>query len=909
MSTLKLAKNSKSTTAIEGDMSDKIKPKIISDHNALEQLAQGSMLITHSPQLANDWKRHYSTKQAMAACETPQVYTWSAWQSKLFQQTSEQVCLRGIQEQLLWQQAIKDDLPDLAEGNIRGLAKQASRAYALMQSYQIPTQILIQAGGDEADALTRWIDRLHTQLEQTNDQPYILKADIPALLLTHQKYLRLPPSIIFDGFESFTPMQEQHLNMYVKAGSTILQVERQATPLNISLHPCQDEQAEYQHLALQTQTILDKQPQARIALVSTQTSQQTKLSELKRHMQKVLAHKSCLHPEIQHQNISMQESLADAPMIQQAFHLLAQCAHHEIAFEDFSPLLFCPWIRGFEEERMARATLDAIFRQQNRHRIQFKALLKSTNIQLTPALKNCIETIVTWQQSAPKKQSAAHWINACQHLLQRCGFMQAGLEHESVRNAFEIQCMNALHENITNLIALDAIQEDYTWTQFLTWLRSNCLETPLPQATSFSNISVLNMQQAVGMQFDYTLIYGMDNSNFPPVARPQSFLPMRVQQDYRIPMSHGSLIFDSCQWLWQQMQYTAPHIMVSYAMSRDEQAMQASSFVMELPIKQALSDKAMPEHWISEDFGDTQLIPVSDISHIRGGTGIIKHQSACPFRAFAVHRLRIEALGETTPGIEASTKGSLIHLALEYIWQQLLTQQKLLGLSPEQRLKLIDDSIEHAWQNNKRPIDFHSQAIEKKRMHGLLQQWLSLEVQRPSFQIEALEKTYQLSLPSGSEPALPITIKADRMDKDAHGHRLLIDYKTGQKQSASQWMGERIAEPQLPIYALAANLGTNDAVSFASVRSGDDMGFEGLSGDDMGIKGLTPCDGKQRRPDDWQGVLNDWRQQIDALAQEFMQGCSDVLPRDKHACDYCKLEAVCRIDELTQKPVSQEKTS
>jgi len=375
-------------------------------------------------------------------------------------------------------------------------------------------------------------------------------------------------------------------------------------------------------------------------------------------------------------------------------------------------------------------------------------------------------------------------------------------------------------------------------------------------------------------------------------------------------MSHGPLVFESCQWLWQQMLHTAPHIMISYAILRDEQVMQASSFVSKLPIKDALSHDTMPEHWASEDFDDTQPVPVSDTQDIRGGTGIIKHQSACPFRAFAVHRLRIGALDETSPGIEPSSKGSLLHLALEYIWQQLLTQQKLLDMNHEKRQKLIGNSIEHAWLHHKKPIDFHSQSVEKKRMQGLLQQWLELESQRPPFQIEALEKTYQLSLPSTGKITLPITIKADRMDKDAHGHRLLIDYKTGTKQPTSQWLGERIAEPQLPIYALAADLSAQDAVSFASVRSGEDMGFNGLSGEDMAIKGITPCDGKRQRPDDWQGILNAWRQQIDALAEEFIQGRSDVSPRDKDACNYCKLEAVCRIDELAeQESASKEKIS
>ncbi|MBL4760491.1 MAG: PD-(D/E)XK nuclease family protein [Mariprofundaceae bacterium] len=897
---LKLTKHKKSTTAIEGDMSDKIKPQMISDNDALNQLSQNSMLITHSPQLASDWKHRYSIKQSLAACETPHVYTWSAWQSKLFQQASDKVCLKEMQEQLLWQQAIKQDLADAAESSIRGLAKQASQAYAIMQSYQIPTQILMQAGGDEAEALARWIALIHAKLEESNYQSYILKADISVLLLTSKKDLKLPASIIFDGFECFTPMQKQHLNMYVNMGIKILQIQQQQSPQSMTLHPCQDEQAEYQHLALQTQAILEKQPQARIALVSVQTSQQSELSELKRYMQKFLNPISRLHPEIQQQSIATQEMLADSPMIQQALHMLAQAAHYELAFEDFSPFLFCPWIRGFEQERMARASLDATFRQQNRHHIQLKSLLKSSELQVMPAFKNCIESISTWQQNLPKKQSAAHWIKACQHLLQRCGFLQAGLAHESARSSYETQLMNALHESITQLIALDAIQESCTWSQFLIHLRSSCAAIHITQPTELSNVMVLNIQQAIAMQFDYALIYGMDDISFPPVPRPQSFLPIRIQQDYHIPMSHSSLVFESCQWLWQQMLHTAPHIIVSYAQLRDEQSMKPSSFVTLLPIEAALCHDTIIEPWIMEDFDDAQLVPVHDIDHIRGGTGIIKHQSACPFRAFAVHRLRIDTLSETSPGIEPSTKGSLIHLALEYIWQQLLTQQKLLDMSDEQRQKLIEHSIEHAWLHNKKPIDFHSQDIEKKRMYGLLQQWLELESQRPPFQIEALEKTYQLSLPTTGKLSFPITIKADRMDKDAHGHRLLIDYKTGAKQFSNQWLGERIAEPQLPIYALAADLSAQDAVSFASLRSGEDMG----------IKGLTLCDGKRSRPDDWQAVLDVWKQQIDALAEEFIQGRSDVTPRDKGACKYCQLEAICRIDELLeQQPTSKEKTS
>jgi hypothetical protein len=127
-----------------------------------------------------------------------------------------------------------------------------------------------------------------------------------------------------------------------------------------------------------------------------------------------------------------------------------------------------------------------------------------------------------------------------------------------------------------------------------------------------------------------------------------------------------------------------------------------------------------------------------------------------------------------------------------------------------------------------------------------------------------------------------------------------LDYKTGKQQKTNNWLGERIKEPQLPIYALAADVGEGDAVAFATVRTGNDMGFEGLSSEDIDIKGITPCNAKKKDQDDWHAVRKHWQEHIDMLAEEFVQGRSDVSPAHTDACKYCQMEAICRIDELQQ---------
>jgi len=373
-------------------------------------------------------------------------------------------------------------------------------------------------------------------------------------------------------------------------------------------------------------------------------------------------------------------------------------------------------------------------------------------------------------------------------------------------------------------------------------------------------------------------------------------------------MSSGALVYEASERLWDSLLRSAPCVDMSYAKQRDEKEVLPSSFVDDLRPRPYVAIESESMQLAMEDMDDMSAIPLPTGQTVRGGTSIIRNQSACPFRAFATHRLGISALEETAPGIEASSKGSLIHLALEYIWRTLERRAALEALNDDETVALIDAAIEHAWSKAYVVADSRTREYEKKRMQRVLLAWLKLELQRPDFKVTAIEQEYQMHLPEildqqkNANQQFTVRIKADRMDVDARGRNILIDYKTGAKQSTATWLvdeeGEgRITEPQLPQYAIAAGLGKDDAVAFARVRSGD-MAYEGLCGEDIGIDGIAPCDGKRGRPDDWQDVLDDWKSSINALATEFVEGRCDVSPRDAHACKYCGLEAICRIDEI-----------
>jgi len=872
-----------------------------------DHLEQGALLLTSSSQLAVDWKRRLVAASESSVCATPKVLSWHAWMGDMAAaQVSIPVVLNRIQESWLWERLIRTDLQKVSGGmeqsaaSLRGLAGHARDAYAIMQEYCIDADAL-HMGGDEADALLRWIRAMHQQLEDGALSGRMLAADVGRQLLHCMDDIQKPEFILLAGFDVMTPIQQALLSALQEAGVHLARIQDDTNPAMATLCACGDVQAECNHIAVRIKTLLADKPATRIAIAISDAVKDT--SRLKRALNDVLMPALRSDPSNTMQAIAMNgETLTDTPMIAQLLHVLSLAGEFSLSFDDVSPLLFSPWLKGFDEERFERARLDVALRKHNRHSMTFNSLLNVRNVQALPELLSVLKALAAWNR---QRRPANDWVKAVHELLKVTGFVQAGTDQEAQRSNHEIRQMNAFRDVLISLVAVDVMGESLSWSKFLSLLRTGCSEVRLSETARYANVSVLPLAQISGLHFDHVFVMGLDEEVFPPPVRPYPLLPASVQKQYALPMSSGAVIYEAAQQLWISLLRAAPCVDISYAKQRDEKELLPSSFVADLELRSCVAIETETVQSGMESMDDMSEVPLSADQTVHGGTSILRNQSACPFRAFATHRLGITALEETAPGIEAKSKGSLIHLALEYIWRKLEQRSVLESLTDDETIVLIDAAIEHAWAKARVAADSRTRDYEKKRMRRVLQAWLELELQRPDFRVVAIEREYLMHLPENADQQFIVKIKADRMDIDATGRKILIDYKTGAKQSTAKWLVDkaadnrcagRIKEPQLPQYALAADLGVDDAVAFARVRSGD-MAYEGLCGEEIGIDGIGACDGKRGRPHDWQAVLDDWKSSINALAMEFVEGRCDVSPRDEHACDYCGLEAVCRIEE------------
>jgi probable DNA repair protein len=281
-----------------------------------------------------------------------------------------------------------------------------------------------------------------------------------------------------------------------------------------------------------------------------------------------------------------------------------------------------------------------------------------------------------------------------------------------------------------------------------------------------------------------------------------------------------------------------------------------------------------------------------------GGTGILKDQALCPFRAFAHYRLRARALDAPDVGLDDLARGRLIHSLLEEFWRQTLSQAALRALSAGELTARLQSCAELAVARLERErrcdIPPRQRRIELARLLALTREWLAEELERSPFEVVEIEKQHVEQV-----GRLILTTRVDRLDRLADGRIAVIDYKTGAV-SLSQWSDERLTEPQLPLYCIGSGAEAVGAVLFAMLRNRrKERGFRGLAA----TEGLWPAQEKALQKlletRGWGAFSNlcaYWRSNLTALGDAFANGLAAVDPVDPgKSCKFCDLVPLCRI--------------
>jgi len=869
----------------------------LSPTEAHARLSGGWPMITTSGHLASDWKRRFAQARASSGnsvCETPQAFSWGEWLRVLARRNPGlPLPFSRLQELDLWRNVIAKDRGDAWQSRpqqLLALARQAMRAYAMMCDYAIDAKELLP-GNTEHEAFHRWLQGMRREMKSVPDR--MLAADLPALLADCNGGFS-ETHVLLDGFDAPTPAQNRLLAAMQNHGMDIQAVAHEAAPGSIRLSACEDETQELRHAAMHMAKLLQQEPAARIGLFHPSPREIS--SKLARELETAISPVKAFHTRDALAALKAPaKRLTETPLGCLAIALLSISDSKTVPFSEISPLLLSPYVRGHARERLARAHLETGLRADNQHIIWLPTAITRPAWLDTPEFVQLIRSLLEWD-TAPCM--ASEWTRKLRVLWQNL----LGLNERTERSAFEISQINALGEALTVLAALDHGDRPMSWHEFLGLLRQTLADTEIPFPAS-GQIELLAIEQASGQRFDHVLVLGLDEERWPLAGNPNPFIPVSAQQQAGLPRSTAEQAFAESERLWRHLTQAAPKIDVCYARQREGKEVLPSPMLdiqaQAIERLQPLWLPYMPQ--VQVETAGFEPVPLTG-GKIAGGASGMKDQSACPFRYFAARRLGIKALSATEPGLSAMDRGTLVHRAMELIWARIGNQKALLALldRPDDVLALVYETIHQAWPSIEHPVDRDVRRLESRRLQGLFRQWLKLEAERPEFTVSEREawRRWMVAHHGGN---LRLSVKLDRVDRDADGRMLILDYKTSGRSSASDWLGERPNEPQLPLYAVieAEVRSSPHAVAFARIRAGE-LGFEGLADDDAGIEGIRTWRGKDDLPDKWDELVELWRDRLSRLAGEIVDGRNDVAPRDERACDYCDLKAVCRIDALSE---------
>jgi probable DNA repair protein len=281
-----------------------------------------------------------------------------------------------------------------------------------------------------------------------------------------------------------------------------------------------------------------------------------------------------------------------------------------------------------------------------------------------------------------------------------------------------------------------------------------------------------------------------------------------------------------------------------------------------------------------------------------GGTSLFQDQAACPFRAFARHRLGSRPVETPQPGLDAMERGTLLHDVLARIWEELGDKARLDAAGAAELERIVGDAaggaIARLRRNRPGVLEGRFAAIERDRLATLARQWLEFERRREDFTVVARERKTPATF-----GGITVSVKLDRLDRLAQGGHAVLDYKSG-KVAVASWLPPRTEEPQLPMYAVSAEESVV-AVAFARVRPGE-IGFCGVAT----AAGLLPdvkAVGKSQTKrmsalGTWDALVALWRSDLDALGAQFAGGDARVDPKEESkTCRRCDQQVFCRIAE------------
>jgi len=886
-------------------------------HDLAQRIEAGCVVVTPNRRLAAHLTREYDARQAAAgksAWPTADILPFTAFVERAYRDAlysgeaaALPVLLAPSQEQALWESVVRESDAGDALLAIPETAAVAREAWRLAHAWRLTARIDAFPLNDDGKAFRQWVQRYEAATRRARQTDSARLAEVTAPLLARPE-IRKPRSLVHYGFDLVLPQQQALFDALAAAGCEVTSAGPEPGGGERLRLACADSADEIRRAAAWARARLEANGAARIGVVVPELAKHR--SAIRRVFSAVMEPAYALpgsRNDVLPFNISLGEPLASYPLVNAAF-LALELAGREIDFERASRLIRSPFIAGAESEAARRARLDAWLRKRAEPAVTLERLLAliAHADAGCPLLAQRLAALAEFRKARLfGGQPPSAWARAISEALALVGFPgERGLD------STEFQTLAKWHEVLADFAALDRVVPRAGYADVVSRLRRMAADVEFQPKTPDVPIQILGELEATGMQFDHLWVMGLSDDAWPRAPRPNPFLPVKLQRAAGLPQGSAAGMLEHARRLTNEWLSCSREVVLSHPRREEDREFEPSPLILAVPERQlALPDYASYRDAVHrlraiERGADVKAPPLRETA-VRGGASVLRDQSACPFRALALHRLGARALEAPHAGLDAMERGTLVHRTLAGIWSQLKTRDAL-EAAPQSELESLlaqaaEDAVARIRRERPTVLAGRFAAIEKKRLARRALEWLAVEKRRGAFTVLATEDKRRIET-----GGLTLETRLDRVDQTADGRRIVIDYKTG-KAAPGDMLGERPDEPQLPLYLTGAEPDAA-AAAFAQVRAGN-MRFAGLARDpDLLPDVRTLPDGKLKQAAaSWGQQVEAWRAAIERIAAGFAAGAAEVDPkRYPHTCRLCDVKPFCRIYERLENALDEE---
>jgi probable DNA repair protein len=684
-------------------------------------------------------------------------------------------------------------------------------------------------------------------------------AGMPALLARYVSdgKLRAPAGLALAGFDRIAPQLQRLLDTFAAAGTSVAAVPVRAAARDLSRHSFNDTTSELRSAGAWARDQLVKNPALRVGIVIPGLEQDA--AKYAR-----LVSEGFL-PGWQYAgrkfdaalNVSFGRRLGDYPAIAIALRAL-RWLHSDLTTTEVSHLLRSPLL-GIESTD-ARTRIEVRLRQmpsQTWSPQRLVRVLRRPGAQTgdEDSLRRLLNRLQEFRMAWPQRDIPSAWAERFDTALAALGW-PGGEELESG----EFQLVNRWRDLLNELAHLGLVTRSMSLAEAHARLAGMAADTVFQPEADTAALNLLGPLEAAGMEFDRLWIAGLSATNWPPTGRPMRLVSGELQRHHGLPDAAPEDTLLYARRVLERLVRSADQVRISYAVADGDAVQTASSLLYEYA---PLETPAPPDPgWHARSLiGRVSLVAaadavpaVDDHEVVAGGAATIQRQLEDPFAAFVHGRLGVRLLPVIAAGLRASLRGSIIHDALHRLYAGLPARGDIRGWDDQERAERIAAAVQSALGRRRRHSDAvvaSLLALEERRVRELLRDVISVDCERPEFVVAHVEHDVPAEI-SG----IRLRLRVDRIDQDADGGKVVIDYKTGMPKALLERDGS-LRDVQLAVYTCAIA----EPVSAIALFNIDSRG--------VGIDGA----GAGWRPDlDWAESLDHWQAIVERAAGDIRNG-------------------------------------